>query len=52
MRKKTLGWVWLCVFAFFNTVPLFAISVLANLNAVCTVFSYIFRLSLDMRLTV
>ncbi|THH05494.1 hypothetical protein EW146_g9887, partial [Bondarzewia mesenterica] len=33
MRKKTMGWVWLVVVCFFNTVPLFAISILANLSS-------------------
>ncbi|KAF8911516.1 hypothetical protein CPB84DRAFT_1812352 [Gymnopilus junonius] len=32
-RKRLLGWVWLTAVCFFNTVPLFIISVLANLNA-------------------
>lgn len=35
-----LGWIWLSVFAFFNTVPLFAISILANLNAVRRAYRY------------
>jgi hypothetical protein len=33
-RKKTLGFLWLVGVCFFNTVPLFIISVLANLGPV------------------
>ena len=33
-RKRLLGWAWLTAVCFFNTVPLFIISVLANLAAV------------------
>lgn len=33
-RKRTMGWLWLLVVCFFNTVPLFVISVLANLGAI------------------
>lgn len=40
-RKKTLGFVWLCAVCFFNTVPLFVISVLANLNSVSSLFAYL-----------
>ncbi|KAJ7244129.1 hypothetical protein B0H12DRAFT_1129504 [Mycena haematopus] len=32
-RKRMMGFVWLAVVCFFNTVPLFAISILANLAA-------------------
>ena len=32
MRKKTIGFLWLTLVCFFNTVPLFAVSVLANLS--------------------
>lgn len=32
-RKKTIGFVWLAVVCFFNTVPLFIISILANLES-------------------
>ncbi|PPQ75181.1 hypothetical protein CVT26_008789 [Gymnopilus dilepis] len=35
-RKRLLGWAWLTAVCFFNTVPLFIISVLANLAAVRT----------------
>ncbi|KAG6867794.1 hypothetical protein C0993_010989 [Termitomyces sp. T159_Od127] len=31
-HKKTIGFVWLAVVCFFNTVPLFVISILANLE--------------------
>lgn len=33
-RKKTVGIVWLCFVCFFNTVPLFVISILANLDGI------------------
>jgi hypothetical protein len=33
-RKKTVGIVWLCFVCFFNTIPLFVISILANLDGV------------------
>ncbi|KAJ4483501.1 hypothetical protein J3R30DRAFT_3402189 [Lentinula aciculospora] len=32
--KRTIGFLWLALVCFFNTVPLFIISVLANLNAI------------------
>ncbi|KAF9451515.1 DUF221-domain-containing protein [Macrolepiota fuliginosa MF-IS2] len=32
-RKKTVGFLWLCLVCFFNTVPLFIISILANLDS-------------------
>ncbi|KAJ3776312.1 DUF221-domain-containing protein [Lentinula raphanica] len=32
--KRTIGFLWLTLVCFFNTVPLFIISVLANLNAI------------------
>ena len=35
MRKRLLGFMWLAVVCFFNTIPLFIISVLANLDSVC-----------------
>ncbi|KDR75655.1 hypothetical protein GALMADRAFT_68322 [Galerina marginata CBS 339.88] len=35
-RKRTLGFVWLFFVCFFNTVPLFIISVLANLDSLRT----------------
>ncbi|KAF8520851.1 DUF221-domain-containing protein [Gautieria morchelliformis] len=44
-RKKTLGWVWLCVVAFFNTVPLLAISALANLNALAHFVPFLSRVA-------
>ncbi|KAJ3557457.1 hypothetical protein NM688_g1463 [Phlebia brevispora] len=31
VRKKAVGWAFLCLVCFFNTVPLFIISILANL---------------------
>ncbi|EIN06583.1 DUF221-domain-containing protein [Punctularia strigosozonata HHB-11173 SS5] len=33
-RKKTMGFVWLGVVCFINTIPLFVISILANLTAI------------------
>ncbi|KAF8583815.1 DUF221-domain-containing protein [Ramaria rubella] len=44
-RKRTLGWIWLSVFAFFNTVPLFAISILANLNAIAHYVPFLSKLA-------
>ncbi|KAF7362238.1 DUF221-domain-containing protein [Mycena venus] len=35
-RKRMMGFIWLAVVCFFNTVPLFAISILANLAALTT----------------
>ncbi|KAJ3570291.1 hypothetical protein NP233_g4499 [Leucocoprinus birnbaumii] len=35
-RKKTLGFVWLALVCFVNTVPLFIISILANLDSLRT----------------
>jgi calcium permeable stress-gated cation channel len=35
-RKKLMGVLWLVVVCFFNTVPLFIISVLANLEGIRT----------------
>ncbi|KIK67510.1 hypothetical protein GYMLUDRAFT_37654 [Collybiopsis luxurians FD-317 M1] len=32
--KRTIGFLWLCLVCFFNTVPLFIISVLANLDQI------------------
>ena len=32
--KKTMGWVYLVLVAFFNTIPLFIISIFANLSSV------------------
>ena len=37
-RKKTVGVVWLCFVCFFNTLPLFVVSALANLDGVSTHF--------------
>jgi hypothetical protein len=34
-RKKIIGFAWLAAVCFFNTVPLFIISILANLDTVC-----------------
>jgi len=36
-QKKTIGFIWLVTVCFFNTVPLFIISFLANLSAVCEI---------------
>ena len=36
MRKRFIGFIYLSLIAFFNTVPLFIISVLANLSSVST----------------
>lgn len=44
-RKRTMGFVWLAVVCFFNTIPLFVISILANLASVCS--SIIQMLDLD-----
>ena len=33
-RKKMIGFLWLAVVCFFNTVPLFIISLLSNLDTV------------------
>lgn len=32
-RKQTMGWIWLFLVCFINTVPLFIISILANLSS-------------------
>jgi len=38
-HKRLLGFLWLVTVCFFNTVPLFIISVLANLDSVrCLIF--------------
>ena len=34
-HKRLLGFIWLSFVCFFNTAPLFVISVLANLDSVC-----------------
>lgn len=33
-RKRLLGFMWLAVVCFFNTIPVFIISILANLDSV------------------
>jgi hypothetical protein len=33
-RKRMMGFIWLGVVCFFNTIPLFVISILANLSSV------------------
>ena len=47
-HKRFLGFVWLSLICFFNTVPLFVISILANLDSVC--FNLLFLTSDDIRL--
>jgi hypothetical protein len=37
VRKKTTGWFLLFMIAFLNTVPLFVLSILANLSSVCII---------------
>lgn len=34
-RKRLVGFWWLVLVCFFNTVPLFIISILSNLDSVC-----------------
>ncbi|KIJ51310.1 hypothetical protein M422DRAFT_203398 [Sphaerobolus stellatus SS14] len=46
-RKKTLGWIFLILVAFFNTIPVFAISVLANLNALATLIPFLAKIAND-----
>jgi hypothetical protein len=36
-RKRTVGFFYLALVCFFNTAPLFVLSVLANLNSVCPI---------------
>jgi hypothetical protein len=36
-RKKTTGWFLLFLIAFLNTLPLFVLSILANLSSVCII---------------
>lgn len=36
--KRTMGWVYLVLVAFFNTIPLFILSIFANLSSVSTLF--------------
>lgn len=45
MRKRFTGFLYLAIIAFFNTVPLFIISVLANLNSVSISHSYTFPIN-------
>ncbi|KAI0310225.1 hypothetical protein OF83DRAFT_1272590 [Amylostereum chailletii] len=33
-RKKAMGWLWLTLICFLNTVPLFVLSILANLSSI------------------
>ncbi|KAF7351143.1 DUF221-domain-containing protein [Mycena sanguinolenta] len=40
-RKRMMGFVWLAVVCFFNTVPLFAISILANLAALTSFVNFL-----------
>ncbi|KAF8526059.1 DUF221-domain-containing protein [Hysterangium stoloniferum] len=47
VRKKTMGWIWLSVFAFFNTIPVFAISILANLNAIAHFVPFLAKIAND-----
>jgi len=37
-RKRTIGFFYLALVCFFNTVPLFVLSVLANLTSVRDIF--------------
>ena len=43
-HKRLLGFIWLSLVCFFNTAPLFVISVLANLDSVhfynCFILTY------------
>jgi len=39
--KRTIGFLWLALVCFFNTVPLFVISVLANLDQIKTYVSFL-----------
>ncbi|KAI0062426.1 DUF221-domain-containing protein [Artomyces pyxidatus] len=41
MRKKTTGWFMLALVSFFNTVPLFLISVLANLSSLTSIVPFL-----------
>jgi hypothetical protein len=36
LRKKTMGWFFLTLIAFLNTVPLFVLSILANLSSIAS----------------
>ncbi|OCH90575.1 DUF221-domain-containing protein [Obba rivulosa] len=44
-RNKTMGWVYLCIVCFFNTVPLLIISFLANLASLTTYVPFLQRWS-------
>jgi len=46
-RRSTIGVLWLIFVCFFNTIPLFVISVLANLDGVSCLPLEVFRLSSD-----
>jgi len=37
--KRTMGWVYLVLVAFLNTIPLFILSILANLSSVSTSYN-------------
>lgn len=39
--KKSMGWIFLCVVCFFNTIPLFIISILANLASLTTFIPFL-----------
>ncbi|THV05142.1 DUF221-domain-containing protein [Dendrothele bispora CBS 962.96] len=43
--KRTIGFLWLCLVCFFNTLPLFIISVLANLEQIKTYVGFLERWS-------
>ncbi|TFY80097.1 hypothetical protein EWM64_g3912 [Hericium alpestre] len=45
MRKRTMGWFLLFIVCFFNTIPLFIISVLANLSSVASFVPFLFNWS-------
>ncbi|KAJ7668651.1 hypothetical protein DFH06DRAFT_942076, partial [Mycena polygramma] len=46
-RKRMLGFIWLAVVAFFNTVPLFAISILANLASLTAWVDFLAQWSIN-----
>ncbi|EIM85025.1 DUF221-domain-containing protein [Stereum hirsutum FP-91666 SS1] len=41
VRKQTMGWIWLCLVCFINTVPLFIISLLANLSSLTAYVTFL-----------
>lgn len=51
-RKKTIGFWFLVLVCFFNTVPLFVISVLANLSSVSGLLEFSRRFTYKTQLTV